>query len=240
MAHDWPPAFQIRRSQRAKRVLLGFHPQRGLEIVTPKSLSTAQALALLEQHRDWIEKHQQRLPPLPARDGHDASNLPSTIALPAIDQQWTLVHVASRHMRATLRSHAQERRLEFYGSTDELWPLLRRWLIALGKQHLLPQLHQLAQMQSDPLKGSNARWNHSRWGSCSRDGRINLSARLLFLAPHEVHYVLQHELNHLHHFDHSPAFWQALELRLPGARAIDRALRRIHAHGNLPQWLSLL
>lgn len=240
MAHDWPPAFQIRRSQRAKRVLLGFHPQRGLEIVTPKPLSTAHALALLEQHRDWIEKHRQRLAPVPVRDGQCASNLPRTIALPAIDQQWTLAHVTTGHTRTTLRSVAPERRLDFYGSANELWPLLRRWLITQGKQHLLPRLHQLAQMQSDPLKGSNVRWNHSRWGSCSRDGRINLSARLLFLAPHEAHYVLQHELNHLHHFNHSPAFWQALEHRLPGARAIDRTLRRLHAHSNLPQWLSLL
>lgn len=45
-----------------------------------------------------------------------------------------------------------------------------------------------------------------RLGSCSRAGAISLSCLLLMLPPHLMDYVILHELAHLTHFDHSPAF----------------------------------
>ncbi len=59
MPENWPPPFQVRLSQRAKRILVSIHPQRGLEIVTPKRLSAQQALNIIQQHRAWIEKKLQ-------------------------------------------------------------------------------------------------------------------------------------------------------------------------------------
>lgn len=43
-------------------------------------------------------------------------------------------------------------------------------------------------------------------GSCSTKGEIRLSYMLLLLPEHLVRYVICHELAHLKHFDHSPAF----------------------------------
>lgn len=43
-------------------------------------------------------------------------------------------------------------------------------------------------------------------GHCQRDGAIQLSAYLTFLPEHLIRYVICHELAHLKHFDHSPAF----------------------------------
>jgi hypothetical protein len=47
----------------------------------------------------------------------------------------------------------------------------------------------------------------SRWGSCAADGQLNFSWRLILAPPYVLDYVVAHELAHLVHRDHSPAFW---------------------------------
>jgi predicted metal-dependent hydrolase len=60
----------------------------------------------------------------------------------------------------------------------------------------------------------SVRWvtnQHTRWGSCTPvDGSIRLSHRLQKAPQWVVDYVLVHELAHLRHPDHSPAFWSTV------------------------------
>lgn len=55
----------------------------------------------------------------------------------------------------------------------------------------------------------------SRWGSCNVKGEIQFHWKVI-MAPHRiVDYVVVHELCHLKHHDHSPAFWKSVERILP-------------------------
>lgn len=77
------------------------------------------------------------------------------------------------------------------------------------------------------------RSQRTRWGSCSADGTIRLSWRLVMLPPELAEYVILHELTHLRHRHHRPEFWAALETLSPGARA---TARRLHLAGRgLPE-----
>ena len=64
-----------------------------------------------------------------------------------------------------------------------------------------------------------------RWGSCSRAGRLNFNLRLAMAPQPLVEYVVVHELSHLLHPDHSPAFWRTVGQHLPDFPARRRALR---------------
>ena len=56
----------------------------------------------------------------------------------------------------------------------------------------------------------------SRWGSCNtRARRIWLSVYLPAYPIECTEYVIVHELCHLHHANHSPAFWQTVETAMP-------------------------
>ena len=48
----------------------------------------------------------------------------------------------------------------------------------------------------------------TRWGSCNHEGVLSFSWRLILTPPDVLDYVIAHELAHLKHMDHSPAFWQ--------------------------------
>lgn len=65
----------------------------------------------------------------------------------------------------------------------------------------------------------------TRWGSCTYKGGISISSRLL-LAPNKVmDYVLIHELAHLVHMNHSPAFWQEVARAMPDYKEKEKWLK---------------
>jgi predicted metal-dependent hydrolase len=67
---------------------------------------------------------------------------------------------------------------------------------------------------------ASVRWvanQNSRWGSCTPSDRsIRISERVRGMPSWVVDYVIVHELAHLVHADHSPAFWD-LVARYPRA-----------------------
>jgi predicted metal-dependent hydrolase len=70
----------------------------------------------------------------------------------------------------------------------------------------------------------------SRWGSCTRTGRLSFSWRLI-LAPEPVlTYVVAHEVAHLKYMDHSPAFWRTVKWLLPDG-GMDSAREWLRSHG---------
>jgi predicted metal-dependent hydrolase len=66
----------------------------------------------------------------------------------------------------------------------------------------------------------------SRWGSCSMDGRIALSAELVQVPRRLAAYVVVHELCHLAHHNHAPAFWFQVATCLPDWRQRREALKQ--------------
>ncbi|ERL61047.1 hypothetical protein K661_02628 [Piscirickettsia salmonis LF-89 = ATCC VR-1361] len=69
-------------------------------------------------------------------------------------------------------------------------------------------------MQLKPTKVS-VRSYKARWGSCSSSGCLSFDWKLLQAPEFIIDYVIVHELSHLKHFDHSPAFWQLVSLYYP-------------------------
>lgn len=56
----------------------------------------------------------------------------------------------------------------------------------------------------------------SRWGSCSSDGRLNFSWRLVCAPPFALDYVAAHEVAHMREMNHSQRFWRQVERCMPG------------------------
>ena len=66
----------------------------------------------------------------------------------------------------------------------------------------------------------------ARWGSCGRDGVVSVHWRLVQAPVTAFEYVVAHELVHLTHRNHSPAFWSALTRVMPDWKERKAGLER--------------
>ena len=76
----------------------------------------------------------------------------------------------------------------------------------------------------------------SRWGSCSPHNRtIRYSWRVIMAPPAVIDYLAAHEVAHLVHADHSPAYWSVVQTLVGDHRPFRKWLREngpaLHAVG---------
>jgi predicted metal-dependent hydrolase len=110
-----------------------------------------------------------------------------------------------------------------------------RWLCRRARRELVPRLEDVAREHRLDYGRVSVRLQRTRWGSCSRSKNISLNARLLFLMPVLVDYVLLHELCHTREMSHSPRFWTLLGYHDPECRSHRKHLRL--AGESMPTWL---
>lgn len=230
--------YRLRVSPWVRRLSLRVTLEGTIEITSPRRIGRRAITQVLAQEQGWIQAalaevgaRRATLPPPPAW------TVPPTIALPAVGTAWTLtLHpTGARGVRALSDGDGRLILAGQVGETALCRVALRRWLLHAARAHLLPRLEALSHAASLPYSRATVRLARSRWGSCARTGAIALSARLLFLPPALVDYVLTHELCHTRELNHSPTFWALVARHCPAYREHRRALRA--AGKRLPQWI---
>ena len=233
----WLGGYTLRRSRRAKRVLLKISGDRRLTAVIPWSFRTRRLAAyldeLLESRRGWIESTLRKREELRRALGSEQAPWPAEIVFPALERAWPVLYETGPGPGARWRLVEGGLRVS---SPD--WERAAGALVAFGrsraKAELPVWLGRLAEEQGLALSRVSIRGQRSRWGSCSRRGALSLNWKLLFLPPALCRYVLLHELAHLKHLNHSPAYWAELHSWEPAALELDRELRQGWAH--VPAW----
>ncbi|MET7607444.1 SprT family zinc-dependent metalloprotease [Streptomyces avermitilis] len=109
------------------------------------------------------------------------------------------------------------------------------WYRVRGQAWLPGRAEPWAQRLRVPLGEIIVRKLGYRWGSCSPRGVVNIHWATMQLPIALVDYVLVHELAHLHHPDHSAAFWSVVERAMPDFEARRARLGVLGAHLWLPE-----
>jgi len=208
----------LRRDRRARRLTLRVAPDGSeVRLTLPCWCASKEALAFVHARRDWLEDQlsriPQRIPPVP---GGIIRYRGSELAI-----AW------QRAMPRLPRLEGAQIRLG--GPEDTLARRLQRWLEDQANELLRGDLAfycERAGHAAPELKLSRAQ---RRWGSCSTSGTVRINWRLVQAPDHVRQSVVAHEVAHLVHFDHSPAFKALLDDLYEGN--VGEADRWLKAHG---------
>jgi len=225
---------RIRPNRRARRLKLKVLPDASVELVVPPGVGERAARAFIAEQREWLARTRARMRAERAADPH-AGPYPATLALRALQ---TDVAVTWRFdaPRDASRWHAGGLAVSLARrAPDAARPVLVEALKRHARARLEPRLLEWAAAAG--LQPGRIGWRHqkTRWGSCAASGNISLNIRLLFLPAALVDYVLVHELVHLEHRNHSPAFHARVDAILPDAGARRRLLRGAGRY--VPGWM---
>lgn len=202
---------EVRRSARARRILLnvGVHDGR-VELVLPRGASRREGAAFVRTQTGWIARQLAAVGgPVPFADG---------ARIPLRGGEIEIARTGTRSALPVLDGD----RLLVGGREDTLPGRVRRWLQTEALAEIRPRAHEMGALLGRTPRRVSVRDTRSRWGSCSRDGNLSFSWRLV-MAPEEVlAYVVAHEVAHLRELNHGPRFWKLVDRLcddVPAARA---------------------
>lgn len=230
------PGFSVRRSTRAKRLIIKVFPRGRVEVVVPRRTRVAEVEAFVRENSAWIR---DACDAFAVDNSPDSSSLPRAISLKAIGRK-----VAVRYQpiagRSSVTYRLAEGRLLLRGRVEDdalCVAALRRWLADVARQEFEPTLRALARRMNTPYSKMQVRAQRTCWGSRSSSGTISLNLCLLFLEPEVVRYLMIHELCHGRHMNHSKRFWKLVGKHEPDWQRLDRELTESWRH--VPGWLGI-
>ena len=102
----------------------------------------------------------------------------------------------------------------------------RKALIRRAREILPPKVEHYAAVLGVRPAGITITSARTRFGSCSGKNRLSFSWRLMEYPEEAIDYVVVHELCHIRHHDHSPAFYDLIASVMPDHKARRALLRK--------------
>ncbi|WP_274052953.1 M48 family metallopeptidase [Thalassomonas haliotis] len=92
--------------------------------------------------------------------------------------------------------------------TAKVKKLLELWFKQQAQQYIPARLEFWSGVTGLSYKSHKIRQYKARWGSCNSRAELSFNSLLMMAPDWVIDYVIVHELCHLQHLNHSPAFWQ--------------------------------
>ena len=212
-----PIAVSFRRHAKARRLIMRLSRDRsGVVITLPPRVGRNEALEFAKKSSRWIiERLTVELAARPLRAGTE-------ILIRGELRQ--IRHAGSRRGTITLSENA----VIVAGDLAHLQRRLIDWLKVEAKRDLVKASEFYAQAMGVSFHRLSVRDQKSRWGSCTSDGTLSYSWRLVLAPPFVLDYVAAHEVAHLRHMNHGRGFWR---LVLSHCSEASRAKTWLKKHG---------
>jgi predicted metal-dependent hydrolase len=212
---------------RARRVAVRIDPARREAVaVAPSVRHSKHAVEFANERAGWIARQLAALPP--------AYPFAHGAVVPIRGVETVLERVPGRHAP---RFEYQPYRRLVVGAPDTATfaARVKRFLVNEARADFAARARAHAGTLGVTPRRVTVKDTKSRWGSCTVDGVLSFSWRLIFAPPYVLDYLAAHEVAHLKELNHSPRFWAAVKKCDPD-HAKGRAWLRehgqmLHAYG---------
>ncbi len=213
----------IREHPRSTRITLRIEPgARRLSLTVPTGLSHEEIDDFLNRHQGWLLTKLARFPQEDAVLGSG-----SILMLRGIAHK--IEHSGQLRGVTEVVTACETPVLKVSGLEEHIGRRITAFLKKEARSDLELAVGRHAIHVQKPVKSIAIKDTRSRWGSCSWDGNLSFSWRIIMAPPFVIDYLAAHEVAHLDEMNHGPKFW-ALCRRL--CSRTDEAKTWLRKHGS--------
>ncbi len=220
-----PAPVEIRRHPTARRLTLRVsRSERSVVLTIPRYSDLRDADRFLARSVDWVRERLECVPePAPLEHG---------VAIPLRGKPHEIVFAGPMARRPVVEVAAgladRLPQLIVTGPIEHAPRRLKDWLAAEAGRDLDQRVNHHTSNLALRARRISVRDQKSRWGSCSSDGLLSFSWRLVLAPPLVLDYVAAHEVAHLAEMNHGPRFWRLVEKTMP---RLEEAKLWLRSHG---------
>jgi predicted metal-dependent hydrolase len=208
-----PIRIAMKRHATARRMVLRLtRDGDGFALTMPKRQSVASARAFVETSRLWMLNTLERRGRRQEATQFLFRGEPTQI-------------VKLEKARGLVVHDAAENTLAVPGGEAHWKRRLTDWLKKQADVDLRKASAHYAEKMDVTFTRLTVRDQRSRWGSCSHDGALSYSWRLVMAPPFVLDYVAAHEVAHLKEMNHGPRFWRMVLTHCTQTREAKRWLK---------------
>lgn len=210
-----PLEITLRRTARARRFSLRVSRVDGrITLSMPLRARESEAMEFARAQEGWLRNALARMP--------QTNLIGIGSAIPVEGQMVQLVATTGRKIVREGDS------LFVPGDPAQVGARVQAWLKALARDRLVAASDHHAAKIDRKVARVTLRDTRSRWGSCSHEGALMYSWRLVMAPPSVLSYVAAHEVAHMLEMNHSDRFWSVVARLFPGWQTERNWL---HRHG---------
>ncbi|MFH1382126.1 MAG: SprT family zinc-dependent metalloprotease [Chloroflexota bacterium] len=215
-------AYRVKRSARARHLRLEMRPESGLTVIIPRSGSLRHVSDILKAKQGWILTNLAKYDRTPKPVVRE---IKAGDAVPYLGQKLMVLMEASCGKASCVRLEQGKLIASTASVPVKLNMLLEQWYRAQAGRLIMQKVEEWSSRLDIKHNGITVRGQKTRWGSCSRQGKLSFNWRLLMAPEPVIDYVVVHELTHLKEMNHSKRFWQAVAKHCPEWRELKKWLR---------------
>ena len=217
-----PMPLTIKQHDRATRITLRIEPGgRALKMTVPKGLAAREVNAFLDRHQGWLlTKLAKFSTDTGLRDGGEILFRGVRHRIEHTGSLRGLTEAVIVDGKAVLRVS---------GMPEHIGRRIATFL----KKEARADLERLSRLHAGsikaPIRSISMKDTRSRWGSCSSEGNLSFSWRIVMAPPSVIDYLAAHEVAHLKEMNHGPHFWALCKRLCPHMEEAKSWLKR---HGS--------
>lgn len=210
---------RIVENDRARRLTLRIDAGgQGLRITVPPGLARGEVENFLTRHQGWLEQRLAKVPERPqVRPG---------IKIPVRGVPHLIVHEPDKRGSVTVSTVDGQPALLVHGDRLHLPRRLADFLKREAKRDIETLVAKHTGTLGKRAKAIRFKDTASRWGSCTSDGNLSFSWRIMMAPAPVIDYLVAHEVAHLKEMNHGPKFWKLCTQLCPDTERCKAWLKR--------------